>query len=1134
VRRQAALVLLGLGALLLTPGAAGVPDVPGDPTPPVVTPVIIGTLGALGWYTSNVTVSWSVVDPESDILSTTGCDTRTMTVDTAGTRLTCTAESDGGETTVSKNFKIDKTAPAASASPSRSADSNGWYNHELTVGFVGSDAMSGLESCSAAQVYEGPDIAGTSLSGTCRDHAGNTEPASITLNYDETSPQASATARPPDANGWFNHAVTVTYQGVDATSGVDSCTQMTYAGPDDPSVALSGTCRDEAGNESASIPFTLRYDETPPQASATPSRGADVNGWYNHALTVSFTGSDLTSGLDFCAAPRSYTGPDSASASVTGSCRDRAGNDAQRSFVLRYDSTAPQVIATPSRAANANGWYNAPLSVDFSGTDATAGIDSCSASQSYSGPDNGSARVDGTCMDRAGNVGSRSFPLRYDSTAPQVTASPARPPGQNGWYNAPLGVSFTGTDATAGIDTCDPATTYSGPDSAAVAVSGSCRDRAGNSASGSLPLRYDATSPQVTASPARSADANGWYNHPLGVSFTGSDATSGLDTCDAARSYAGPDSASTSVGGACRDNAGNTASGSFGFRYDATAPQTSATASRVADANGWYNHGLIVSFAATDAMAGVESCDAARSYSGPDSASISVQGTCRDRAGNPGTAALPMRYDATAPGVEAVPTRGADANGWYNHPLALDFVGSDATSGVNSCTAEQSYAGPDTSAVSFSGSCGDRAGNQSAPRVFVLRYDATAPLVAGAIPVRPPDRAGWYNRPVAFAVEGSDATSGIDSCPPVTYRGPDSAGAAVAGLCTDTAGNRASRSFPLRYDATGPATAATADRQPDANGWYNHVLTVNFAGLDLVSGTDSCTLPQSYDGPDGAEAVIGGTCIDRAGNVGLAALRVSYDATAPQVTSPHPSRPPDANGWYNRPLVVSFRGSDVTSQIDSCTETSYSGPDAAAASVAGSCRDRAGNGSASVLFALRYDSTAPSLTHLRAKAGNGTVQLSWIASPDTTLVELRRSGVLVYSGSATSFTDRRLRNGVRYQYALTGHDEAGNAATSRLAARPAAPLVSPPAGATVSAPPRLAWLPAEKATYYNVQLWRRGRILSAWPKGTSLRLRRSWTYGGVRYHLNRGRYRWYVWPGYGRRAEKKFGRLLGSSSFVVR
>jgi hypothetical protein len=44
----------------------------GDPTLPEVAPVITGTLGDAGWYRSNVTVSWTVVDPESIILSTTG------------------------------------------------------------------------------------------------------------------------------------------------------------------------------------------------------------------------------------------------------------------------------------------------------------------------------------------------------------------------------------------------------------------------------------------------------------------------------------------------------------------------------------------------------------------------------------------------------------------------------------------------------------------------------------------------------------------------------------------------------------------------------------------------------------------------------------------------------------------------------------------------------------------------------------------------------------------------------------------------------------------------------------------------------------------------------------------------------
>jgi hypothetical protein len=155
VRRHAAILLFGVAALLLTPGAAllltpgaaGVPDVPGDPTPPVVTPMITATLGTAGWYASNVTVNWSVVDPESIVLSTTGCNAITLTTNTTGTQLTCSAESDGGTTTVSKTFKLDKTAPATSATPSRISDANGWYNHDLTVAFSGSDTTSGLESC---------------------------------------------------------------------------------------------------------------------------------------------------------------------------------------------------------------------------------------------------------------------------------------------------------------------------------------------------------------------------------------------------------------------------------------------------------------------------------------------------------------------------------------------------------------------------------------------------------------------------------------------------------------------------------------------------------------------------------------------------------------------------------------------------------------------------------------------------------------------------------------------------------------------------------------------------------------------------------------------------------------------------
>ncbi len=100
-------------AFLLTP-------VPSDSTPPVITPTITGALGNNGWYVGPVNISWSVVDNESAISSQSGCSSTTLSDDTSGTTLTCSATSAGGTSTDSVTIKIDQTNPTVvcSASPS--------------------------------------------------------------------------------------------------------------------------------------------------------------------------------------------------------------------------------------------------------------------------------------------------------------------------------------------------------------------------------------------------------------------------------------------------------------------------------------------------------------------------------------------------------------------------------------------------------------------------------------------------------------------------------------------------------------------------------------------------------------------------------------------------------------------------------------------------------------------------------------------------------------------------------------------------------------------------------------------------------------------------------------------------------
>lgn len=84
---------------------------PPDTTPPIITPVIVGTYGDNDWYTSDVNLSWSVVDNESNAAITSGCDTINITADQEATEYTCSASSAGGDNSVTVAIKRDATPP---------------------------------------------------------------------------------------------------------------------------------------------------------------------------------------------------------------------------------------------------------------------------------------------------------------------------------------------------------------------------------------------------------------------------------------------------------------------------------------------------------------------------------------------------------------------------------------------------------------------------------------------------------------------------------------------------------------------------------------------------------------------------------------------------------------------------------------------------------------------------------------------------------------------------------------------------------------------------------------------------------------------------------------------------------------
>ncbi|HXV93320.1 MAG TPA: hypothetical protein VD813_08495, partial [Pseudonocardia sp.] len=164
----------------------------------------------------------------------------------------------------------------------------------------------------------------------------------------------------------------------------------------------------------AAVPDDARALD-PPVASCN---GGGCGGWFRSPVSVTWsynaTGVTATNGCGAASVSEDTSGANFTCTVTYG------GSFVGSSVSVRKDSTPPGVSGGPSRGPDANGWYTKPVSFSFTGDDGTSGVASCT-SGTYSGPDGGNITVSGSCTDNAGNTGSTSLTIKYDSTAPTVT-----------------------------------------------------------------------------------------------------------------------------------------------------------------------------------------------------------------------------------------------------------------------------------------------------------------------------------------------------------------------------------------------------------------------------------------------------------------------------------------------------------------------------------------------------------------------------------------------------------------------------------------------------------------------------------------------------------------------------------------
>ncbi|MFP5353098.1 MAG: OmpL47-type beta-barrel domain-containing protein [Actinomycetota bacterium] len=914
----------------------------------------------------------------------------------------------------SAGYTVDNTGATVSGVVTPTPNAAGWNNSDATITWTGSDTGVGHErNCATPNpdpcthtITADTGAGGATRSSTATDRLGNAGPAgSVTVKLDKTPPTINASANVgPNANGWNNTDVTVSFLCSDGGSGIKTCSSAHTLSTNAEGQSSTRTAIDNAGNQSSATFSNINIDKVAPTLSGSPTTSPNHAGWYNSNVSIAWTCSDALSGIPSGTCPSNSTiSGEGEGVYAVANVTDRAGNQTvSNSSTVKIDKTAPNTTAFGMTA-----WTKDDVTVSLTPTDNLSGVAATSYSVNGGPAQSGTSvslttegvhSIDYWSQDAADNSETpKTIEIKIDRTAPTISPSYSAE-ALRGWFRANVTVSFTCSDPE---PTPDPQTTTpnasgiascTGPgeisaEGAAQSVPGSAVDNAGNSSSTAASVSLDKTPPSISAAVDREPNAAGWYKDDVTVSYLADDALSGIfsrpssDVLD--------EGADQSASGTAEDMAGNeTTAGVSGIDVDETPPTLMGAATTGPNGNGWYNGEVTIAWACEDLLSGLDgSCPNNSTITGEGS-NLSASASVSDRAGNgTNTTVGGIKIDTHAPST----TLSLDEEplaGWHQDPPTVTLKGVDSLSGVdetyytvNSGTS-QAYSGPfqvsDNGANTVTFWSIDEAGNVESSEALsnsvTIQVDTEKPTISGTpTPARP--TSGWYNEAVSVAFTCEDRHSRVASCSGGETRSAEGADQSVTGTATDNAGNSASATVDnIDIDLTPPTTTVDLDEVP-ASGWYSGAVEITLTPQDALSGPDA-----TYYTVDGGEAVeydgpfihsLGGThtiafwSSDVAGNLEVPgdedSITIKIDDVKPTIAG---SRTPEANlnGWNNSDVTVNFTCDDDETGLASCEASKVVSDEGADQAVTGTATDHAGNTATDTVDEISIDKTPPTLS----------------------------------------------------------------------------------------------------------------------------------------------------------------------------
>lgn len=851
-------------------------------------------------------------------------------------------------------YVLDNTGPVISSVLTPAPNAAGWNNSNVTVAWTAADTGVGV----GAQPFKTDSVSSngiTDLTAAQADLLGNTGAAgAVTVRVDKSAPTITASAvKNADGTSTVTFTCSDANSGGSQGSGIASCLadgSTTNSITIKPGATATGTAFDNAGNKGTASYTAPAADTTAPLLSGAPTTQPSTAGWYKDNVTVHWTASDPESGIPTAPSDTTITGEGTGLTS-TQTVKNGAGlsTTATSSPAVNIDRTAP----TTGISGTSNSWVGGNVTVSLSATDNLSQV----ASTTYT-VDGGAAQIgnsftlstDGdhtitySSTDNAGNVeATQTAHVKIDKTAPTISHAFTPLAYKDGtWTNQDVTVTFSCADqGGSGVASCTAPVTKSAEGT--YAVTGTASDGAGNSASDNASIRIDKTAPTITATPDRAPNEAGWYNKDVTVTYSASDALSGVSGSPKADVLG--EGKNQSASATATDAAGNPATaGVSGINVDETDPVLSGSFS-----SGWHTGDVTVTWTCTDALSGPAGRPADTVVTG-EGGNLSATASCTDLAGNTVTKTVTgIQIDRSAP-ITTGELAGTQQNGWYSSDVKVTLAAHDNLTDVaktfytlDSGT-PQSYngafsvaaEGPHT--VEFWSQ--DGAGNtETAGAPLTFQIDKTAPTTTVINPISP--ATGWFvtsGIPFAFSADDNAKGSGvagtyytIDGGPAQTYGQPFdqdlSTGAhTVTYWSTDLAGNKeAVQSLTVKVDTIAPTI--TANRTPaNSFGWNNGDVKVTFSCSDADSGINGivgCGPDQTVSSEGLGQSVQGNTQ-DVAGNKGSVTVdKINIDTTAPSLTGT-PTGDSNGGDWYRGDVSIAWTGVDGLSDIDPATQPANS------------------------------------------------------------------------------------------------------------------------------------------------------------------------------------------------------------------